>query len=113
MLMLSYFSSLGWRVLLRRERRAEPRHQPRRLVRPYRARRQRSRKALFSTCQLDRQCDLPGRRRSGSGRIPSSMWRSGTELLPAAATAGGLLAVSGLTRLIEYFIQKVNGGINL
>ena len=34
------------------------------------------------------------------------MWRSGRSWLPAAATAGGLLAVSGITRLIEYFIQN-------
>ena len=33
-------------------------------------------------------------------------WRSGRSWLPTAMTAGGLLAVSGLTRLIEYFIQN-------
>jgi hypothetical protein len=33
-------------------------------------------------------------------------WRSGRSWLPAAMTAGGLLAISGLTRLIEYFIQN-------
>ncbi len=33
-------------------------------------------------------------------------WRSGRSWLPTAMTAGGLLAVSGLTRLIEFFIQN-------
>lgn len=33
-------------------------------------------------------------------------WRSGRSWLPTAMTAGGLLAVSGITRLIEYFIQN-------
>ena len=33
-------------------------------------------------------------------------WRSGRSWMPAAMTAGGLLAVSGITRLIEYFIQN-------
>ena len=33
-------------------------------------------------------------------------WRSGRSWLPTAMTAGGLLAVSGLTRLIEYFISN-------
>ena len=34
-------------------------------------------------------------------------WRSGKSWLPMAATAGGLLAISAILRLIEYFI--VNG----
>lgn len=33
-------------------------------------------------------------------------WRSGRSWMPTAMTAGGLLAVSGITRLIEYFIQN-------
>jgi hypothetical protein len=33
-------------------------------------------------------------------------WRSGRGYLPWALTAGGLLAVSGLTRLVEYFITN-------
>jgi hypothetical protein len=33
-------------------------------------------------------------------------WRSGRSWLPTAMTAGGLLAVSGITRLVEYFIQN-------
>ena len=33
-------------------------------------------------------------------------WRSGRSWLPLAATAGGLLGVSGITRLIEYFISN-------
>jgi hypothetical protein len=33
-------------------------------------------------------------------------WRSGRSWMPSAATAGGLLAVSGVTRLIEYFISN-------
>ena len=33
-------------------------------------------------------------------------WRSGRSWMPAAMTAGGLLAVSGLTRLIEHFITS-------
>ena len=33
-------------------------------------------------------------------------WRSGRSFMPSALTAGGLLAVSGLTRLVEYFIAQ-------
>jgi hypothetical protein len=33
-------------------------------------------------------------------------WRAGRGYLPWALTAGGLLAVSGLTRLVEYFITN-------
>jgi len=33
-------------------------------------------------------------------------WRSGRSWMPSAMTAGGLLAVSGITRLVEYFIQN-------
>jgi hypothetical protein len=33
-------------------------------------------------------------------------WRSGRSWLPSAMTAGGLICVSGLLRLIEYFIQQ-------
>jgi hypothetical protein len=33
-------------------------------------------------------------------------WRQGRGYMPWALTAGGLLAVSGLTRLLEYFIQN-------
>ncbi len=33
-------------------------------------------------------------------------WRSGRGWVASAATAGGLLAVSGVTRLIEYFITN-------
>lgn len=33
-------------------------------------------------------------------------WRSGKPWLPTAATAGGLLAVSAILRLIEYFITN-------
>lgn len=33
-------------------------------------------------------------------------WRSGRGWVSSAATAGGLLAVSGVTRLIEYFITN-------
>jgi hypothetical protein len=33
-------------------------------------------------------------------------WRSGKPWLPTAATAGGLLAVSAILRLIEYFISN-------
>lgn len=33
-------------------------------------------------------------------------WRAGRGFLPWALTAGGLLAVSGLTRLVEYFITN-------
>ena len=33
-------------------------------------------------------------------------WRSGRSWMPSAMTAGGLLVVSGMTRLIEYFIQN-------
>ena len=33
-------------------------------------------------------------------------WRSGRGWMPSALTAGGLLIVSGLTRLIEYFITN-------
>jgi len=33
-------------------------------------------------------------------------WRSGRSWLPSAMTAGGLIAVSGILRLIEYFISQ-------
>ena len=33
-------------------------------------------------------------------------WRSGRSWLPSAMTAGGLICVSGILRLIEYFIQQ-------
>jgi hypothetical protein len=33
-------------------------------------------------------------------------WRSGRSWLPSALTAGGLICVSGILRLIEYFIQQ-------
>lgn len=33
-------------------------------------------------------------------------WRSGRSWLPAAMTAGALLCISGILRLIEYFIQN-------
>ncbi len=33
-------------------------------------------------------------------------WRSGRSWLPSAMTAGGLICISGLLRLIEYFIQQ-------
>lgn len=33
-------------------------------------------------------------------------WRSGRSWLPSAMTAGGLLAISGMLRLIEYFIAQ-------
>ena len=33
-------------------------------------------------------------------------WRQGRGYMPWALTAGGLLAVSGLTRLLEFFIQN-------
>ena len=33
-------------------------------------------------------------------------WRSGRSWMPSAMTAGGLLAVSGITRLVEYFISN-------
>ncbi|HVC48002.1 MAG TPA: hypothetical protein VND90_12205 [Terracidiphilus sp.] len=33
-------------------------------------------------------------------------WRSGRSLLPSAMTAGGLICVSGILRLIEYFIAQ-------
>jgi hypothetical protein len=33
-------------------------------------------------------------------------WRSGRSFMPSLLTAGGLLAVSGLTRLMEFFIQN-------
>jgi hypothetical protein len=33
-------------------------------------------------------------------------WRQGRGYMPWALTAGGLLGVSGLTRLLEYFIQN-------
>lgn len=35
-------------------------------------------------------------------------WRSGRGWMPSAVTAGGLLMVSGLSRLVEYFIQNGN-----
>ena len=33
-------------------------------------------------------------------------WRSGRSWLPSAMTAGGLICVSGILRLIEYFIAQ-------
>ena len=33
-------------------------------------------------------------------------WRSGRSWLPSALTAGGLICISGILRLIEYFIQQ-------
>jgi len=33
-------------------------------------------------------------------------WRSGRSWLPSAMTAGGLICVSGILRLIEYFISQ-------
>ena len=33
-------------------------------------------------------------------------WRSGRSWLPSALTAGGLICVSGILRLIEFFIQQ-------
>ena len=33
-------------------------------------------------------------------------WRSGRSWLPSALTAGGLICVSGILRLIEYFIAQ-------
>ena len=33
-------------------------------------------------------------------------WRSGLSWLPSALTAGGLICVSGILRLIEFFIQQ-------
>ena len=33
-------------------------------------------------------------------------WRAGRGWLPTAATAGGLLAISGILRLIEFFITN-------
>jgi hypothetical protein len=34
------------------------------------------------------------------------MWRSGRSWLPSALTAGGLICISGILRLIEFFIQQ-------
>ena len=33
-------------------------------------------------------------------------WRSGRSWLPSALTAGGLICISGILRLIEFFIQQ-------
>ena len=33
-------------------------------------------------------------------------WRSGRSWLPSAMTAGGLICISGILRLIEYFISQ-------
>jgi hypothetical protein len=33
-------------------------------------------------------------------------WRSGRSWLPTAMTAGGLIAISGILRLIEYFVAQ-------
>ena len=88
------------------QRCSKPRNQRRQQARPSRVRPQSQPEGAFLNA-VNWVCNVICPVGAGIAVVATILqWRSGRSWLPSAMTAGGLICVSGILRLIEYFIAQ-------